>query len=741
MFGPSITTNRSRQAWIRAVIFVGLYLILLLSFTQCALVLYLYGTAQVDGLMTPSLIIGLIASFLSVPFVVIHTILSWQYRQAPRLNMPRNALHMACSHLPRVMVAMWLAASVASLVVVSKKATCAASTTTQQYWKAGLSCQIHRGTVILEILAFISTSALFFCFQVCERPYDSSLLGLYAPQRPPRDGSIFSESSWESETLKNEILYLCRHPDAGPGNGELYWSPNDSSLFETPVRPPSIRYPGPTRVKPQLHLNTHTNSIRPSIIAATSAGTDTSPKVSPVDDSTGATRSISLRSDISPLSRNPSLTSTLQPGMEAALTKPSAVPPVPKIPNIPEISVPSKAMTKHTRQKSSVSSRKFLPKDWLSEPLSEDPQIRALASPPGSPEIEAVSQSTNGENGKGDRPEDGCLIPNLPSRPAPISSPAGRKSSDESQSALSGGTGIQTRRRSMTAPGNPPPVLPPVPLMVRKSRTSYINPTPRSIHHPHHPNYVPPAITPKTSTEGLNKASAARNNAGPMSNSNQNIYDNRQTLQRHKSTSASTRLPPRRQPSTGHHHPHPRFPHTQPSLASHGSIKDIQRARSSSSFRNNQFPRRAPSQNQRLNPHHQHYQNQYQPYNQHNMVHHPTPTPVRPTYTRRFHSNDGRGFDPAHTLPPIPRSDDTATLYPSTRRPRSSTYGGIPNTFLTSNSSGSAQEAIGMRRTSLSLADGGLALDGDRQIVERRNTYRGAERTSFCASVPGAAMG
>lgn len=61
MFGPSITTNRSRQAWVRAVIFVGLYLILSLSFTQCALVLYLYGTAQIDGLMTPSLIIGLIA--------------------------------------------------------------------------------------------------------------------------------------------------------------------------------------------------------------------------------------------------------------------------------------------------------------------------------------------------------------------------------------------------------------------------------------------------------------------------------------------------------------------------------------------------------------------------------------------------------------------------------------------------------------------------------------------------------
>lgn len=568
---------------------------------------------------------------------------------------------------------------------------------------------------------------------------------MYAPQRPHRDGSIFSESSWESETLKNEILYLCRHPDAGPGNGELYWSPNDSSLFESPVRPPSIRYPGPTRVKPQLHLNTHTNSVRPSIIAATSVDTNSSPRVSPVDEK--AARSISLSSDNSPLSRNPSLTSTLQPGTEAALTRPSAMPPVPKIPDIPELSAPSKAKTKHTRQKSSVSSRKFLPRDWLLEPLSEDPQIRALASPPGSPEIEATPPSIDGE--KEVNPSGGVLIPNLPSPPAPTASPTGRKSSDDTQSGSSNSnsSGVRTRRRSMTAPGNPPPVLPPVPLTVRKSRTSIINPTPRSIHHPHHPNYVPPAVTPKPSTEGLNRPSATRTSPAPASNSSRNInHNNRQPLQRHKSTSTSTstRLPPRRQQSIGHHRPHPRFSPPQSSLAAHGSIKDLQRVRSSSSsFRNYQFPRRTPSHNQRLQPHPEHYQSQHQFYNQRNMTYNhlaPVPAPTRPPYTRRFHSNDGRGFDPAHTLPPIPRSDDTATLYPSTRRPRSSTHGGFSNaTYPGNTGASSAQERTSTRRTSLSLADGGVALEGDSEIVERRNTYRGAERTSFCGPSSGMA--
>lgn len=425
----------------------------------------------------------------------------------------------------------------------------------------------------------------------------------------------------------------------------------------------------------------------------------------------------------------------------------TAVPPVPKIPDIPEISVPSQVKTKHARQKSSVSSRKFLPKDWLSQPLSEDPQIRALASPPGSPEIEVVSSSRNELNEKNDNSGTAGSIPNLPSPPAPTASPAGRKSFDDARSGSTNGngTGIQTRRRSMTAPGNPPLVLPPVPLMVRKSRTSYINPTPRSIHHPHHPNYVPAKITPKTSTgEALQKPPAARPSLAPVSKSIQNINNNKQPLQRHKSTSTSTRLPPRRQLSIGHH-PSTRFPPAQPSLAAHGSIKDLQRARSSSSsFRNNQFPRRTPSHNQRLQPHYQHYLNQHQ-HNQHNMMHAPAQIPQhpqRPTYTRRFHSNDGRGFDPAHTLPPIPRSDETATLYPSTRRPRSSTYGGILNAATTSNSSSSsnAQEAI-KRRMSLSLADGGIALEGDGEILERRNTYRGAERTSFCAPAGGVVLG
>ncbi|KAH8702216.1 hypothetical protein BGW36DRAFT_289394 [Talaromyces proteolyticus] len=657
MFGSAIAgTAAGREAWIRRVIFVGLYLVLLQSLAECVLVLYLYGTRLVDEFMTPSLIIGLVASFLSVPFVVLHTLLSWQYRKIPGSNLSRNALHIACSHLPRIMIVMWLSASVAGLVTVSKQAGCLSLSESQQFWKAGVSCQIHRSLVVIDMLSFFTSSALFFCFQVCQRPYDASLLSIGAPQRAPRDGSIFSESSWESETLKHEIFYLCRHPDAGPGNGELYWSPNDSSLFETPVRPPSIRYSGPNLVRPQLHVNTRTNSVRPSI---STLPTESSPKSSPLDE---VTRSTSFRSNVS---QNPSLASTLRPGTETAYTRPLQ----PELPDIAE----SPTKVNHQRQKSSVSSQKFLPKGWTASGLlSEDPQIRALASPPlNSMGTTDVPGDFSGGNitAESSQPTDDVE-----------KKKDAKDSSDEPR----------TRVRSMTEPNGVPPFLPSAPLVVRKSRTSYMMPKSKSIHHPHHPDYVPPP-PPKLK---------------PLQNAG---HGNPKTPQR-----------PLNRTGSMNHHVQRR--HTSGVPRNHSSMRQQHR----------QSPFSSPSPHHSVHHPEQHYprrtQTQYRRQHHQHMVHpqprHPL-TPVRPAYTRRFHSNDGRGFDPSRALPPIPCSDDTATLYPSTRRPRSSTYGGVSGKESVADSIHKARA-----RRSLNLADGGVA-QGEDQKITIGNTYRGAERTSF----------
>lgn len=56
---PTILKNGG--AWARVVLFISLYVLLLESFTEWVIVIYLYAIKQVDSKMTPSLILALVA--------------------------------------------------------------------------------------------------------------------------------------------------------------------------------------------------------------------------------------------------------------------------------------------------------------------------------------------------------------------------------------------------------------------------------------------------------------------------------------------------------------------------------------------------------------------------------------------------------------------------------------------------------------------------------------------------------
>ncbi|KAL2010510.1 hypothetical protein VTN00DRAFT_6317 [Thermoascus crustaceus] len=621
---------KGRRGWTLIVLLISQYLILLQSIAECVLVILLYAMKRVDSTMAPSLVLSLIASFFSIPFVFLHTLLAWQFKKSPAFNVPRTRIHMACSYLPRFMIMLWLAATAAGLIVVSKQPACIAGHS-RIFWKAGVGCALHRASVIVAVFSFATVSALFCAVELCHRPYDASLMGLYTPQRPPRERSTFSSSSWESETLKNEIFYLCRHPNAGPGNGELYWSPNVSSIFEQPVRPPSIRCPAPARTRPQLRISTHTASIKPEIHQSSTAPT-------PIDN---APKSVtgSVVSDASPISRNPTPWASQNP------SKPDVtIPAIPELPGVP--SPPAKS--KHTRQKSSVSSRRrFLPKAWLkSDPLSADPQIRALSSPDLGAEMQP--QTEEGSNANNNITDTSSSIMSTPPELVrQTSCPSPMQAATVPPKPESNPPTTPTPRAMSTAPGSPPAVLPPEPLTVRKSRSSYIAPPPRSIHHPHNPNYVPPP--PNHPSHGP---------------------------------------PPH---GRGHGHGRP-----LPSSETDGIRRHNTRRHSSTPYR--QFDRSQILRHTQSHRYHRHQD------------------------PRRFHGQRNR-FDPSRALPPIPHSDDVEIVYPSTRRSRSSTYGGF----------GVTTDGLGMMRagtrSSVNLSSGVVFTGKENQIDP--NTYRGAQRTSI----------
>jgi hypothetical protein len=298
---------------------------------------------------------------------------------------------------------------------------------------------------------------LFCSVKLGENPYDTSLMGLSTPRQLPRGESFLSNSAWENETLKNEISYLCRHPDAGPCNGELYWSSN-SSLLEQPVQQPRVECPVAMRAKPVLRIDTGPASIRPEIHHdSTRSSGQTSPAVSPLSHTSGRSCS-STTSEVSP--ETPAC-----PILE-----------IPELPDIPERSA----------KRLSGSPAPFIPSgDGLfprefsaSPPLSADPEILALSSPAHSTKFQSDEQN--------------CKSTSAALVVSPPAAPVLTVSSESDLNSPRIGSPVY-KSKLMKQPIDPSPVVYPLSLSLRKPPTPPVESAIRSIHHPHHPNYTLPA--------------------------------------------------------------------------------------------------------------------------------------------------------------------------------------------------------------------------------------------------------
>lgn len=298
------------------------------------------------------------------------------------------------------------------------------------------------------------------------------------------DGSIFSGHSWDSdETLKNEILNLCRQHDGKAGCEPWYFDP----LADKVNCHPSIKHPAPVRLRPQLTVNTDPGSIYGEITSGTTTASpdDTLPRVSPGTQT--------LASDFFPISR----TSTVMTSDSRALLADMAIP---KVPPIPENYT---SRSYHKRGKSSLSSlKRFLPKPFHSRPLSMDPQIRALSNPNAAFDIEkqVVVPSTPEEQQEPNTQEDGPK-----ENPQTLSTSTTVQATTPSTTHLTI-TKPEGHTRTMTmnsadapevVPSSPDTPPQPSPTKVRRSQTASLTPNPRSIHRPHHPNYTPGPANPR----------------------------------------------------------------------------------------------------------------------------------------------------------------------------------------------------------------------------------------------------
>ncbi|KAL4742039.1 hypothetical protein BDV11DRAFT_202939 [Aspergillus similis] len=430
---------RRGGAWTKVVIFISLYILLLHSLIEWVVVLYLYGNKQVDPKMAPGLIFALIASSFTVPLVILHSFLAWQYNKVLGYASHKAMLHTACTYILRLTTIVWLGASVAGLVVVSQQAYCLPDGDTGSFWNVGVSCALHRAVVIVSVLSFI-TVCLYFCSrELCECPYDVSLLGVYSHHPSSRDGSIFSASTLYSEKgLKGDTLCVCRHPDVTYGQAP-YITPSDDSCDSKSM--PSIRQPAPIRP---------TSSLRFSPDPEAEAVFLSKTTVTPV-----------TQSELQPsISRTPS-TATVQDTFQ---TQEQA------LPELPDATLQSQLA--HTRNQSSLSSlRRFLPKTLpVSVPLSSDPQIRALAE--ATTHVDLTKRELQNEEPISRQPE--ALEPRAEPPALPFKEDTQLQTTQDSEHSTSKSLPRSTTMNSAEAPEVITPASAPThnPLTIRRSNTT-----------------------------------------------------------------------------------------------------------------------------------------------------------------------------------------------------------------------------------------------------------------------------
>ncbi|CEJ60350.1 hypothetical protein PMG11_08927 [Penicillium brasilianum] len=463
-------TPRKEGTWTKLVIFVSLYCLILESIAGLVLVFYLYGNHWVDSKMTPSLILCMVASFLTIPLISLQSLVAWQYNKIGGFGEQKTVLHNICTYFLRLDLMLWLATSVTGLIVAAQQVACLPAGTDASFWKVGTSCVFHRSSVIVSVVSLVTVCTMYCARELCDRPYDVSIIGIYKRSQALRDGSVFSGHSWDSdETLKNEILNLCRQHDGKAGEEPWFFDP----LADKVNCHPSIRHPAPVRLRPQLRLNTNPGSEYGEIASGTTLSPDGSlSRLSPGGQT--------IVSDFYPISRTSTVMTSQTAYEPRALLSDFTVPKVPTI--------PAQYTTNHKRGKSSLSSlRRFLPKSFpLSLPLSSDPQILALADPNAASDVEkqVVTPSPSCKNiaaiasdAPPSKTQESSKSSTTPTSPGSVK-PTDTKSEGH------------TRTMTMNSADAPEVVLPAEPARVRRSQTASLAQPSMSIHHPHHPHYV-----------------------------------------------------------------------------------------------------------------------------------------------------------------------------------------------------------------------------------------------------------
>ncbi|KAF2703041.1 hypothetical protein K504DRAFT_539238 [Pleomassaria siparia CBS 279.74] len=174
-----INTKLSRRQLTLIAITALLHILLWGSLSTIVTSIYLIAADPNDTTMIPSEILTLTSAFVSLAYVVLHTVFSikqriWRHqRRNPSITMKTSYVAV---RLAVTLCILWLLTSGWNLIIIARQPMCLPAAAELGGWEAGTTCVVGRVATAISLIVLIASLTLFGMLAVVRRPFEAHLL-------------------------------------------------------------------------------------------------------------------------------------------------------------------------------------------------------------------------------------------------------------------------------------------------------------------------------------------------------------------------------------------------------------------------------------------------------------------------------------------------------------------------------------------------------------------------------------
>ncbi|TID22687.1 hypothetical protein E2P81_ATG01814 [Venturia nashicola] len=186
-----MTLNLDRPRY-RATVAITIYLQIILWASLVGIIVssVALGIAIVDIVLRPASILLLVSSFLSILYLMFHTLAARRRRSSKYEENANMLVKRPAYILTRMTICLamsWLVTTGWNLIVAARQPVCFPGGVLAAYWQAGGACIAQRFGTAIAMILLIASSALFVTLEMSHDPLKSNLFGITRDHYPKLD--------------------------------------------------------------------------------------------------------------------------------------------------------------------------------------------------------------------------------------------------------------------------------------------------------------------------------------------------------------------------------------------------------------------------------------------------------------------------------------------------------------------------------------------------------------------------